>query len=526
MGLVGVALCWLAGCGGEKEPSQSGDASVEEVSGPVADGAAEDASGIAEGPGVPELGERGWMEARVIAHLHSAYSHDACDELGLDDGGAPNWSCVQNMKDALCAEGIDVAFMTDHPSFLRDQPFEDLLYGDSNVGDLIHRDEAGEAWGVTYSCPEGQGGLDGQVRLLVGFEGTHTMPLGIRRHFSDTELYGTSFRTETPSEDLSTLTGAVRAAGGMVAIAHSEEADLDWTVIAEHDVSAMEVYNFHANFIELFESGQLEKIFELDPFVGTLGDPADPDLAAIMMLGTYPIAALEKWRRVSSERSITPIAGSDVHENVILPGLCAFDLCAEMADEYPNMVQALSSEGPLMMPDGERLDSYGRVFRWVQNHPRIAADLDPVKAVEAALEEGRNIVVFEIFGSAAGVELIALEGEQVLEMGSEVSVESGAMLWARSPSAPIPGRLASWKDGSPAVITGTIVRSHGGTSEVVATAQGPGAWMQAPLNAPGAYHLEVFIQPLHLVDALGSASLYAQETYRWVETGAIRVTDP
>ena len=91
---------------------------------------------------------------------------------------------------------------------------------------------------------------------------------------------------------------------------------------------------------------------------------------------------------------------------------------------------------------------------------------------------------------------------------------------------PTPGRLASWSDGAAAVITGTIVRSHDGASEVVASATGAGAWLEAPLDAPGSYHLEVTIQPLHLIDALGSASAYAQDIYRWVETGAIRVTEP
>jgi hypothetical protein len=485
-----------------------------------------DPDAVEQGPGIPGPAERGLFEARVIAHLHSAFSHDACDEAGLDEDGNPNWTCVQHMKDALCLEGIDVAFMTDHPSFLRDQPFEDLLYGDVAAGDVIHRDEAGEAWGVTYACPAGQGGLDGQARLLVGFEGTHTMPLGIRRHFEDPALYGISFQTETPTADLSLLTAEVRAAGGMVAIAHSEEKDLDWSVIAEHDVTAMEVYNFHANFNVLFDSGQLDQIFEMEPFVGTEGDTGDPDLAALVMLGSYPVAALEKWRRVSATRGITPIAGSDVHENVILPGLCAFDLCAEMADEFPNMVQALSAEGPLMMPDGERLDSYGRVFRWVQNRPRIDADADPVVAVEQALEAGRNVVVFELFGSASGVDLVAVHGEDILEMGAEVSVADGAILWARAPEAPTPGRLASWSDGGPAVITATVMRSHEGETTVVGSVVGAGTWVEVPLDAPGSYHLEVTIQPLHLVDALGSASAYAQEVYRWVETGAIRVIDP
>ncbi len=52
------------------------------------------------------------------------------------------------------------------------------------------------------------------------------------------------------------------------------------------------------------------------------------------------------------------------------------------------------------------------------------------------------------------------------------------------------------------------------------------ACLHAPLDALGGYRLPVLIQPLYLKDALGSASAYADDTYRWVEAGAIRVTDP
>lgn len=523
---VVAAATLLIACGQEETSSAPAEGSSPDGTTAGVDGSDVLPDSAQESPAVPTVAERGFVEARVIAHLHSAFSHDACDEAGLDEDGKPNWTCVQHMKDALCLEGIDVAFMTDHPSYLRDQPFEDLLYGDVESGDIILRDEAGEPWGVTYMCPDGQGGFDGQARLLVGFEGTHTMPLGIRRHFDDPALYGIPFKTDTATDDLNLLTAEVRAAGGVVAIAHSEQTDLDWSVIAEHDVTAMEVYNFHANFNVLFDTGQLDKIFEMEPFVGTVGDTGDPDLAALVMLGSYPVAALEKWRRVSATRGITPIAGSDVHENVILPGLCAFDLCVEMAEEYPNMVQALSSEGPLMMPDGERLDSYGRVFRWVQNRPRVDVDADPVVAVEEAIAAGRNVVVFELFGAASGVDLVALHDDAILEMGSEVSVDAGATLWARAPETPTPGRTASWTDGSSAVITAKVMRSHDGATTEVASAVGGGVWIQVPLTKPGSYHLEVMIQPLHLHDALGSASPYAEDVYRWVETGAIRVTDP
>jgi len=129
-------------------------------------------------------------------------------------------------------------------------------------------------------------------------------------------------------------------------------------------------------------------------------------------------------------------------------------------------------------------------------------------------------------GVAPGVDLLAMQGSDVHEMGAEVSLAAGATLWARSPDAPTPGQNASWTDGTAAVIEATVHRSHGDETVAVASVTGPGAWLEVPLDAPGSYQLEVTVQPLHLVEALGSAHAYAQNTYRWVETGAIRVVSP
>ncbi|MEC9071510.1 MAG: hypothetical protein VX938_03985, partial [Myxococcota bacterium] len=418
------------------------------------------------------------------------------------------------------------AFMTDHPSFLRDQPFEELLYAAESLGDQVIYDETGQGWAVVFQCPEGQGGPDGRSRLRVGFEGTHTMPLGIRRHLSDPQLYSVSFKTETPSEDLQALTTEVRAAGGLVAIAHSEQEDLDWETIAAHDVSAMELYNFHANF-----NVALDDIFEalkvLDPFVSQAPGAPHSDLSALSVLALYPTPALEKWRKVTAIRHITAFAGSDVHENVILPGLCVDGLCESLADDIPNLVGALETEGPLFLSDGDRIDSYGRIFRWVQNRLWIDPDADIFADTQNAMESGRNQVVFEVLGDAPGVELVAAIGEGddavISDTGATFFADDGAVLWARTPDVPTPGRVASWTDGSAAEITGTVFRTDTQGTEAVLTWTGPSTWRSLPLDTPGAYQLEVTIVPHHLVDALGPSSDLAEQSYRWVETNAIRV---
>ena len=104
-------------------------------------------------------------------------------------------------------------------------------------------------------------------------------------------------------------------------------------------------------------------------------------------------------------------------------------------------------------------------------------------------------------------------------------MDDGAILWARTPDAPTPGRVASWTDGSTAEITGTIFRTDAQGTEAVATWTGPSIWRSLPLDTPGAYQLEVTIVPHHLAGPLGSSAELAEQTYRWVETNAIRCTE-
>ncbi|MCB9730058.1 MAG: hypothetical protein H6746_16430 [Deltaproteobacteria bacterium] len=468
--------------------------------------------------------ERGLSEVRAIIHLHSGFSHDACDEAFEKSGEAElPWSCVHRMKAALCREQIAVAFMTDHPSFMRDQPFADLLYAEPEAGDIVLTEGDGTPWGVSFQCPEGQGALDGRMILVVGFEGPHTMPIGLRKHLEDHSLYGIRFSDSTPPADLDALTAGVRAAGGRVTIAHSEETDLSWQTIADHDVPAMELYNFHANFNQVLNEGDLfGALSTLDAFIDDSPGAPEADLAGLAMLGTYPEAALEKWRRVSVARPITAIAGSDVHENVLLPALGPSIILDELALDAPHVAKALEVGGPLLMGDGERLDAYERIFRWVQNRVLIDGEADPLAAVEAGIDAGRLIVVFELLGNAVGVDLLAeLQDGTLREMGS--TVPAGSTLWVRSPDAPVPGRNARWTDGSAAELHASVIRTTAEGSETVATLDGPGQWRSLPLDAPGSYHLEVTLRPLHLAASLGPRDDLAGFTYRWVETNAIRV---
>lgn len=519
-GLVLIAA--IGACGTEEEaPEQpaGGDEAPELPQGAEVDPLPE--VGLPELPAPafepPGYEARGLFELRTIIHLHSAFSHDGCDDEGIDEEGNPNWDCINRMKAALCKEEIAVAFMTDHPSHVADQPFDTVHYTDLAAGDVSLTDGEGHEWGARYACPQGQGGPDGTVIQVAGFENLHNMPIGLRHHV-DQALYDTRITSDLPDEQIAALTAGVEAAGGMVTIPHSEEKDIDWQTIAAHDIAAMEIYNFHANFTTILDGDLLTALSSMDPFLSHAPDAPASDLVGLAMLHAYPEPALEKWRRVTTQRHITAIGGSDVHENVILPPICAAEgLCDDLVEDYPNMVEALKTEGPVMMPDGERIDGYGRVFRWVQNRVRVDPDADVLTATEAALRAGQNIVVFEILGDAPGVDLIVNTGNEDApewrEMGS--SVPQGATLWARTPDSP----------GDGAEMSATLWRSHGDTSEPVHEWTEAGAWTSLPLDAPGAYYMEVWLKPGHLLPSLKGVEHLAEPSYRWVVTNAIYVAE-
>jgi len=230
---------------------------------PVADGATDatpDVAGLSDGtqsdlapetssevlvPAAPAfLDQRGFSEVRLVAHLHSAYSHDGCDNTGIDADGKPNAACITRLRRALCRERIGHVFMTDHPSHMNEEPWEALFYPQPPSDDTVLRNPDGTPWAVRFACEAGEGGPDGRVTFMVGYEGTHTMPLGLRKQIDWDHNH--AFEDATAPTDLLAVTNAVAAAGGKVAIAHSEETDLSAATIAQNDVAAMELYNFHA----------------------------------------------------------------------------------------------------------------------------------------------------------------------------------------------------------------------------------------------------------------------------------------
>src|SRR5262245_27226033 len=75
---------------------------------------------------LPTADSRGLRRVRGIIHLHSVYSHDACDGEPLPNG-RPAQQCFQDLRDGLCRTHQDFALLTDHAASMCDHDWEDLF---------------------------------------------------------------------------------------------------------------------------------------------------------------------------------------------------------------------------------------------------------------------------------------------------------------------------------------------------------------------------------------------------------------
>ena len=400
-------------------------------------------------PAAESMGERrGLVPARGIIHLHSPYSHDACDGEPRDpDTGALDELCLGDLRRALCAARVDFAALTEHDDSMADEPFEDLL--------LVREDDQPLAAANRMTCPGGHTAL-----LYPGGE-NDLMPVMIDAHPEGT----VEERHALYNAEDSAAVAAFRDLGGLVVVPHAESRELE--LIRSLAPDGMEIYNLHANidpdireqYLGLDSGGAIREVVE---FADTTAEGAEPDLALMSFL--EPSApAIERWDALLGEgMRIFGTAGTDAHQNAL----------------------------PIALKDGERGDSYRRMIIWFSNVV-LAADPEDPAAIEAALAAGRSFVTFEVFGTPAAFDVFASDGTAaVAELGDEVSAADGLQIEVAVPSvfeldATLP---------APAIRARILRVDAAGVTEVAA---GPGPSLAAPLDAPGAYRVEVLITPHH-----------------------------
>ena len=403
---------------------------------------------------------RGLTAARGIVHLHSPYSHDACDSQPRDASGAPNEPCLQDLRDALCVDRIDFANLTDHDASMADEAFPTLF--NMRGTDRAVMDAAGDQIASRMTCDDGH-----QVLWTVGGE-NDLMPIMLHHHVpGDAQARHDTYN----AVDAAAMT-AFRAAGGLDWIAHTEQHDIAQLRALQPD--GIEVYNLHANidpkirgpFLNLDPGGAITAAVQ---FADTTHVGLEPDLALISFLSPNR-PAIDRWDQLLADgRRMTVTAGSDAHQNAI----------------------------PVLLVDGERGDSYRRVLRWFGNIALVADPHDPAQ-IEAALAGGRAFAAFELFGTPEGFDVHAVTP-------SGTTFELGADIAASTPGVQLVVDVPRVRGLDPTLpppqIEARILRvDAAGVTELV---RGNGPELTVPMDRPGAYRVEVTIVPHHLGPYLG-----------------------
>lgn len=430
-------------------------------------------------PTLPDAAElppvRGRHVVRGTVHLHSPYSHDACDGEGYRPDGTIDEVCLATLRAAACATRQDYLMLTDHPAFMAAQPFEDLLLareGDAPAGDAA----------VWWACPDGR-----QVLVQVGYEDA-LMPLAMGAHLPGTA----EARLAAYNEDTPERVASLREVGAFVAIAHIEGRTV--AHLRELAPDAVEVYNLHANIDPDIRRDDLGLdagggIAALTPFLFTPEKAPLPDLAILGFLEVMP-QNLERWYALLLDRPTLGIAALDAHQNVL----------------------------PDPLADGERGDSYRRMMRWFSNEVLVDGPLT-VASLREALEAGRAYAAFEVLCTPEGVDLRAERDGEVAGIGARLSASDGARL-----VAPVPRCHGGWAQAGPAPVpTMRLTRisgAPGGEPAVEVVYEGPGP-VDLPAPGPGAYQLTVEVEPTHLLDWLGEDPEPYLRPMPWVITNPV-----
>ncbi len=399
--------------------------------------------------------DRSW--ARGIVHLHSPWSHDACDGAMGDDGEFIE-DCLQDLREGLCQSGMDFAYLTDHPGYAAHQDYDDtrnLRDGEEDVDGIAGRMECG-------------------TLVMPGFE-DELMPVGMERAIAETVEEREDLLNRTDQEAMD----AMIAAGGIVLQAHTEGREPE--LLLEQQAmgqAGVEIFNLHAMFAPDIRSEDLGLdatgwVEDMAPF--TAGE-AEPDLF-YMAVHQAQEPSLERWDMLLAQGPSVGVAGTDAHQNVL----------------------------NLEMADGERVDSYRRMISWFSNW-LLLDELSP-QGTDEALAAGRNAVVFDVLGVPDQLDVHAVDGDRIVELGGSAAVGSTLSVSCTGLSETSPQSL------EPPDLEVRILRD----GQLAATGCGEHA-----LDEAGVYRVEWWMTPHHLADFLGPAEHLAEVQVPWIHTGVIR----
>jgi hypothetical protein len=378
-------------------------------------------------------------------------------------------------------------FLTEHSSKMAEGTFERVMQ--QRAGDEEVR-ENGALVGYWIACDAAH-----RTLVLPGAE-NELMPLALTRH--PEPIAGASL-VDTYRSATDEAIARFRAADGFVVVSHAEQKPRERVVAMRPD--GVELYNLHANidpriatpFLAVNIGAELAEIWRFRSpsgrhtpdwfFLGIFRENA-PDLLRLSDL----------WR---DGQTVAGIAGSDAHENSI----------------------------PALLADGERGDSYRRVFRWFSNAVMYRPPLSRTSIVEA-LRAARARVFFEAWGSPSGFSFTVrtdadASGAAVAD-GLTVSLRGGSVTLSVEPPA-----LLDLPAGAPQpTIRVRLLRADERAASGWSNATEPSeASQQLPVDSPGIYRAEALITPHHARAYLPRLGEWIREV-PWIYSAPIRIVGP
>lgn len=407
-------------------------------------------------------------------HVHSVYSHDACDgEPQLN--GKINEKCLADLREAICRNHIDIVFLTEHLDHLT--ATRDLSAVLNIQQDDVAIRHQGRIVGSRQRCRDGH-----EAHVYLGAE-NYVSSIGLVAHPHADAPALKRFYSAYNRKEIDDL----RRDGALIVVPHAERGNVSLQRMQEMQPDLIEAYNLHANLsakrrgaLKVVERGLAASQFLLNPYL-------EPDLIFLALLDEDEIA-LTKWSQAAAEMRLAGVLAVDAHQN--LPAI--------------------------KMIDGERVDSYRRTMRWFSNFVEVDGRFDR-DAVLAALKGGKVFMVFEAFGTPNGLEFHALEGDKAHAMGETVSADRSGDVSLVLKCPQVAGLPASTPQPQRDLL---ILRATGAGWKEVARSRD--ADLHYVIKEPGTYRGEVRIRPTHLARYLAGARTLIRDV-PWIYANPIYV---
>jgi hypothetical protein len=421
---------------------------------------------------------RGLTVQRGIIHIHSVYSHDACDNMPFI-GGHPNWNCFWQLRDAMCDNNEQYVMLTDHAEPFAEHEFPDVLLYQPDEGDeLLYEDSA--PVGNRITCDDGN-----VVTLAVGNE-NHLMPIGLKR-----------MPDGTPDERIALLRGSdeatvqgLRALGANVFVAHAEGWEPE--ELAALSVEGLEIYQLHANIDpsireEFLGLPALGFVWPLLHFLFDYANAGNSELVILTFLYENR-PSLDNWDYLLSQRRAVGTMATDAHRNSL----------------------------PFPLWDGDRTDSYRRMMHWFANY--VLVNDFTLDDYRDAIAGGRMFGAFQVFGEPVGFDFRADTAKGTAEMGDEVPLADDPVIEIVLPT--LYNLDPSWPA---AEIRAKLIKAEENGGDVVAESVDQN--ISFTVDEPGAYRAELSIVPYHLESELGDNADWFIREYPFIYANPIYVTD-